>query len=524
MPVLHHLNLPLSHYGVASKLQSILFRLHLLYKTQQSKSPSSSSDNDAPPLPGPPPPYLITAEFFPTYTFGRREKHIRPPEEVVRRAFHDVTIAYTSRGGQTTFHGPGQVVAYPIIDLKVHDFTPRGYICFLERSIINVLADGKYGIKGFTTDQPGVWVTKTRKIASVGVNLRRWVSCHGLSINVNPDLSFFEKIVPCGLDKVTMWSMRTEIEHQLQLHTERLKKAPGKDNHKFEEKAAARMENSTVANVRGDVVAQLVKGLGCSDCKEVTVQDVVDLGKRYGINEEYADGENIVEGVPLIRLAVDGREVQMNFYNDPLHDHIEPPQPPTLQELMARELKVYIPPEPVKIPTEDEGDDEDSDEELDSGEDSSDESSSSDEDSDEDSDSDEPDEEEEEEEGEKEEEEEEEEKPKRRPRRRVQKPKDDGEEEDILPLIQNPTGPKSPVYRGRPRKAPALPPSNDVEEAQPNPAAKRGRPRKTPAPSSTDENETDTTVSAGAPPRPAAQRGRPKKSAGSDSKDSKSED
>src|SRR5204863_9075804 len=112
------------------------------------------------------------------------------------------------RGGDVTFHGPGQLVGYPIIDLKRHKQDLHWYLRQLERALISTLSD--FGISaernpGYT----GVW-TGGRKIASIGVHARDWVTWHGFALNVTTDLSYFDTIVPCGIDGVVM----TSIEKQ----------------------------------------------------------------------------------------------------------------------------------------------------------------------------------------------------------------------------------------------------------------------------------------------------------------------
>jgi lipoyl(octanoyl) transferase len=102
------------------------------------------------------------------------------------------------RGGQTTFHGPGQLVAYPIIDLRTHKLTPRDYVCLLEKSLIATCA--KYGIKAMTTEHTGVWTSPDDKIAAIGVHMRRNITSHGIGLNVNTDLWWFDRIVACGLE------------------------------------------------------------------------------------------------------------------------------------------------------------------------------------------------------------------------------------------------------------------------------------------------------------------------------------
>lgn len=112
------------------------------------------------------------------------------------------------RGGQTTFHGPGQLVAYAVVDLKRHGVSPRGYVRLLEEAVVGTCA--RYGIRGFTTGNPGVWTSETRKIAAVGVHLRRNVTSHGVGVNVGTELWWFGRIVACGLEGMEATSFERE--------------------------------------------------------------------------------------------------------------------------------------------------------------------------------------------------------------------------------------------------------------------------------------------------------------------------
>lgn len=126
----------------------------------------------------------------------------------------------TGRGGQYTYHGPGQRVAYVILDLRRRQPKPdvRKYVCDLEQWIIDTLA--VFGIKGERrVGRVGIWVDMAegeKKIAAIGVRIRRWVTLHGIAINVNPDLSHFSGIVPCGLAHYGVTSMR-DLGHDVSL-------------------------------------------------------------------------------------------------------------------------------------------------------------------------------------------------------------------------------------------------------------------------------------------------------------------
>ena len=107
----------------------------------------------------------------------------------------------TLRGGQTTFHGPGQLTAYLLLDLRAHALTPRCYVRMLESAVIKTLQT--YGVSGRITENPGVWVgdgSDEKKICAVGVHMRRNITSYGVGLNVNTDLWWFDRIVACGLE------------------------------------------------------------------------------------------------------------------------------------------------------------------------------------------------------------------------------------------------------------------------------------------------------------------------------------
>ena len=115
----------------------------------------------------------------------------------------NVPVYQVERGGDATYHGPGQLVGYPIIKLVDHDV--RKHVRIIEETIVNAM--GKFGIECATVEgHPGVWV-EGKKLASIGVAVVNWVTYHGFALNINTDLAYFELIRPCGLDPCTMVSM-----------------------------------------------------------------------------------------------------------------------------------------------------------------------------------------------------------------------------------------------------------------------------------------------------------------------------
>lgn len=142
---------------------------------------------------------LIFTEHEPIYTFSRKTKSQTP---VLQKA-KNVLWCEISRGGEATFHGPGQIVAYPIFDLTKHGKDVHKFIRTLEEVVIIVLEN--LGFAGFRREGlTGVWINNAagepKKIASIGIGVRRWISYHGIALNINTDLDYFRAISPCGQD------------------------------------------------------------------------------------------------------------------------------------------------------------------------------------------------------------------------------------------------------------------------------------------------------------------------------------
>jgi lipoyl(octanoyl) transferase len=148
---------------------------------------------------------LLLLEHEPVYTIGRT-----PDQSSLLGALHlPHPVFPINRGGQATYHGPGQLMGYPIVDLRRCGQDLHRYLRWLEQLLIELLAG--YKISATQRDGlTGVWVDE-RKIASIGVGVRHWITMHGFALNVCDDLSPFVHIVPCGISNVTMTSMEKEI-------------------------------------------------------------------------------------------------------------------------------------------------------------------------------------------------------------------------------------------------------------------------------------------------------------------------
>lgn len=152
---------------------------------------------------------IIACGHPPTVTLGRA---YRGPDPPLPEGF---ALFRVDRGGEATYHGPGQVVCYPIVDLRPRGRNVRGHLRALEAAVLDVLA--ATGVAGRTIPgRTGVYVAE-RKIASIGIAVRGWVTTHGVALNVDPDLSHFRCIRPCGLDPEAMTSLRAVLSRPVDL-------------------------------------------------------------------------------------------------------------------------------------------------------------------------------------------------------------------------------------------------------------------------------------------------------------------
>jgi lipoyl(octanoyl) transferase len=147
---------------------------------------------------------LLLLEHEPVYTIGRT-----PDKSSLLGAAHLPHPLFSiNRGGQATYHGPGQLMGYPIIDLRRCGQDLHRYLRWIEQLLVELLAN--YGIAASRRESlTGVWV-ENRKIASIGVGVRHWITMHGFALNVRGDLSPFNQIVPCGINEVAMTSIEKE--------------------------------------------------------------------------------------------------------------------------------------------------------------------------------------------------------------------------------------------------------------------------------------------------------------------------
>jgi lipoyl(octanoyl) transferase len=152
---------------------------------------------------------LVLCEHPPVITLGRSTKagNLLASSEDLRA--RGVELFEVERGGDVTFHGPGQLVGYPIVDLTEHKEDLHWYLRQVEEVLIRAVAP--FGIVAARNPgKTGIW-TRDRKLASIGVHARQWVTWHGFALNVTTDLSYFDLMVPCGIAEVTMTSVEREI-------------------------------------------------------------------------------------------------------------------------------------------------------------------------------------------------------------------------------------------------------------------------------------------------------------------------
>ena len=164
--------------------------------------------------------HLIMIEHPHVYTFGKsadRENLLATDEALTAM---EAKVYDIERGGDITYHGPGQLVVYPIFDLEALNMGVKRFVEGIETTIINTLAD--YGIEaGIIKDRIGVWIDidqpTERKIAAIGIRVATGVTMHGFALNVNPDLSAFSKIIPCGIADAEVTSLRDELGREIDI-------------------------------------------------------------------------------------------------------------------------------------------------------------------------------------------------------------------------------------------------------------------------------------------------------------------
>ena len=160
---------------------------------------------------------LILLEHTPVYTLGKNAKaeNILASEDWLKN--EEIEIHQSDRGGDVTYHGPGQLVGYPIFNLEKRGLGVRNYVYKLEEMIINTLKE--FDIKSTRNpDYPGVWVGNN-KIAALGIRLHKDVSMHGFALNVNPDLRHYDGILACGIQNRGITSIQQEIHSNISVAT-----------------------------------------------------------------------------------------------------------------------------------------------------------------------------------------------------------------------------------------------------------------------------------------------------------------
>lgn len=165
--------------------------------------------------------FLLFTEHPPVYTLGKSGDMAHVLLTDSEREARGIEFYHTNRGGDITFHGPGQVVGYPVLDLERFTTDIGRYLRNLEEVIIRVMA--RYGLKGERSPgETGVWLDpdqpgRERKICAMGVRCSRWITMHGFAFNINTDLSYFDYIIPCGIVNKQVTSLQQELGHPVDM-------------------------------------------------------------------------------------------------------------------------------------------------------------------------------------------------------------------------------------------------------------------------------------------------------------------
>ncbi len=164
--------------------------------------------------------HLLFCEHPHVYTLGKsgKKEHLLITDDFLAQI--NATYYKINRGGDITYHGPGQLVAYPILDLDFFFNDIHKYLRYLEEAVILTLAE--YGLKGTrSSGETGVWLDtdtpQARKICAMGVKCSRWVTMHGIGFNINTDMSYFNHIVPCGIQNKAVTSLQQELGQAVEM-------------------------------------------------------------------------------------------------------------------------------------------------------------------------------------------------------------------------------------------------------------------------------------------------------------------
>lgn len=196
-------------YKEAWDYQERLFKRNIDLKILQRKDQTDQPTTN----------HLLFCEHPHVYTLGKsgKQQHLLLTEDRLKEV--NATYYKINRGGDITYHGPGQLVAYPIFDLESYFFTDiHKYMRLLEEAVILTLDE--FGIKaGRVEGLTGVWIdgasSNARKICAMGVKSSRWVTMHGIGFNINTDLNYFNYIVPCGIEDKSVTSLEKELNHPI---------------------------------------------------------------------------------------------------------------------------------------------------------------------------------------------------------------------------------------------------------------------------------------------------------------------
>ncbi|PJB14072.1 MAG: lipoyl(octanoyl) transferase [Flavobacteriales bacterium CG_4_9_14_3_um_filter_32_8] len=213
MPEVHFQDLGLIDYKEAWDFQEVLFNANVNAKIENRRADKVVTETIN---------HLLFCEHPHVYTLGKsgNESHLLLSEALLKQK--GATFYKINRGGDITYHGPGQIVGYPILDLDYFFTDIHKYLRFLEEMVILTLAE--YGVEaGRYEGYTGVWLDadipkKARKICAMGVRCSRWVTMHGFAFNINTNLDYFNNIVPCGITDKQVTSLQKELNREIDVN------------------------------------------------------------------------------------------------------------------------------------------------------------------------------------------------------------------------------------------------------------------------------------------------------------------